>query len=51
MPNIKLWPAPPPINLINLPVFFLKIFNRKKGKYDQIETDSQNDDEYSQIVG
>ncbi len=50
LPNIKLWPAPPPFNLINLPVFFFKLLNIKKGKYDKIDTESINE-EYIQIVG
>jgi hypothetical protein len=33
-----------------LPVFFFKLLNIKKGKYDKIDTESINE-EYIQIVG
>lgn len=36
--QIKLWPTPPPINLINLPVYFIKLYMHSNKKYIRIDT-------------
>lgn len=51
--QIKLWPMPPPFNLLNFPVFFIKYFlNKKKNKKSKNKLMLQeNEENYGIIVG
>ena len=47
--QIKLWPVPPPINLVNLPVYFIKMLVHFKRNYKRIDTNEKDD--YEVIAG
>jgi len=50
MKNIKLLPTPPPLNLINVPVYFIKLLmQNRRTKYEKICFNQT--DEYAIIVG
>lgn len=50
--DIKLWPIPVPLNIINLPVFLIKLCFRKQNKKPQLELMSAIEDEaQAEIIG
>lgn len=48
--EIKLWPLPPPFNLINFPVFLIKLCFKKKIKNQNVKLMSEENEEIYEII-